>query len=733
MPKAKNDRRINLLEPSFEQVLVCNKKEFRAFLEIFFQEPENISQQNLGVLFGILEISDHSEDSSYIVNYLVSVLKKEYFSKPKRGPIESFEAALHKANLALSKLAEHENINWIGKFNSIIAVLEKNNLHLTQTGTTSAFLLRNKTLTDISEGLSPDSSNPNPLKTFVNVSSGRIEKEDKIIIATDAIFDVFSFEEIKKSSIRFSKEQFIRFLKTALGNELEKAAALVIDILEKKKPAAVEFAPVPEKSKTINAFSMAAFSGKRRNAPEISNKEIQEEMTKTETQKKSGHIYIKESEIINQAVGSQSFSQNLIENFDSKKAVVSDFLSKAKSKLDFNVPEIKNPLRKFRKNGPEKRIEMNRFESGKNAPAQVLKIKNWLTKTRPVLYATIRQIKNVSAIFLGRIKKRKKRNWPKPVKLPSPWPNFSKISKIIASFDYRQKIYALLFIIFLFVVPALFLKFQRFSEEKSKPAEMISETVTIPLEQDKNLERIGNINSINQEGDVLDLIQLGEKLFLIEKSSVLDLEKNEKYDLPEELGEISLASGMEDLNLLFLINKENKIMSFSPISRKFQPNNIQVAENAKISGMGTYLTYLYLLDSNNGKIHRYPRAEGGFGAGTDWLKDSVDLSKTNNMSLNDNIFTADSGKILKFFKGRQQEFSIEQSATPIEIDRIHTPKENEIYALDRKNSRFVKLDMSGNIIKQYYNPEFSGADSFAASGNTIYFSTSEGVRSFDIQ
>ena len=217
MPPKKTERKSLLLEASFEDILVCSNKAARPLLEVFIFEPENVDQKNLGTLFGIFEVTDSSEDSSYIVNYLLSVIKKEYFSKPKRAPIESFEAALHKGNLALSKIAEHGNVAWIGKLNAIIAIIEKNNLHLTQAGDTSAFLFRSNLLTNVSEGLSSPEAASNPLKTFVNVSSGRMEKTDKLIITTESIFDIFSLEEIKKSIIRFSRENFVQFLKTHLG------------------------------------------------------------------------------------------------------------------------------------------------------------------------------------------------------------------------------------------------------------------------------------------------------------------------------------------------------------------------------------------------------------------------------------------------------------------------------------------------------------------------------------
>ena len=257
MAKRKNEKKIITLESFFENILVCNDKDLRPYIETFYHEAENVTQERLGTLFGILEVSDDSEDSSYIVNYLISVIRKEYFSKPKRGAIESLEASLHRANLALSKLAEHGSVAWLGKLNAIVAVIEKNNLHLSQAGRNSALLLRNKTLTDISEGLADDESEPHPLKTFENVTSGRLEDDDKLILTSEALFDIFSFEEIKKSALRFSTEEFTQFIRTALSNEVPKAAVLLVNMKEKEE--IVEVSPVQEIAK-INVFSQTAFS-----------------------------------------------------------------------------------------------------------------------------------------------------------------------------------------------------------------------------------------------------------------------------------------------------------------------------------------------------------------------------------------------------------------------------------------------------------------------------------------
>ena len=118
MTRKKTGTNLIFLAPAFSEIISAKSDEIRPFFEVFIHDPENLTQQNLGTLFGVLEITDRSEDSSYIVNYIISEVKKEFYKNPKRGCIESFESALHKANLCLSKLAQHENIAWIGKFNA---------------------------------------------------------------------------------------------------------------------------------------------------------------------------------------------------------------------------------------------------------------------------------------------------------------------------------------------------------------------------------------------------------------------------------------------------------------------------------------------------------------------------------------------------------------------------------------------------------------------------------------
>jgi hypothetical protein len=111
------------------------------------------------------------------------------------------------------------------------------------------------------------------------------------------------------------------------------------------------------------------------------------------------------------------------------------------------------------------------------------------------------------------------------------------------------------------------------------------------------------------------------------------------------------------------------------------------------------------------------------------------LSQISGVALSDNIFAADGGTITKLFKGKKVDFNLEASATPIAPAKLWTKRDSQnLYILDTKNSRIVKLDINGNIQTQYYNAEIGMANDFAIdeASSIVYFSTPTAINSFGI-
>jgi len=173
-----------------EEILIKSGRHAQGGLgEIFIYEPENIEEAALGNLYLVAELQD-GKDSSHLINLLSSLIKREYYSSPHRGPLASLEVSLKKANQTLSEFADQGNLGWLGKLHFLCAVINKEkDLFLTQTGQTRALLCREGNLADITKKTVPPPHKPHPAKTFQSVVSGQIEPTDKLFFLTPGFFN----------------------------------------------------------------------------------------------------------------------------------------------------------------------------------------------------------------------------------------------------------------------------------------------------------------------------------------------------------------------------------------------------------------------------------------------------------------------------------------------------------------------------------------------------------------
>ncbi len=218
--------------------LVMSRDQKKAFADSFIFEPENIEEQALGNLYVVGEVTNFSESSSYLINLLISIVKREYYSNFRRSPLDSLEAALHKANSTLADFAEQGNIEWINNLNITIAVLKDQELHFGQTGHCCVLLVRNKEIANINQGLPPEQTSSH-LKTFANIASGQIEAGDQLIFATESFLDIISETEIKNiSELNFEEkikklENIVKANKDLAGS----ASVIILKISEEPKTA----------------------------------------------------------------------------------------------------------------------------------------------------------------------------------------------------------------------------------------------------------------------------------------------------------------------------------------------------------------------------------------------------------------------------------------------------------------------------------------------------------------
>lgn len=899
------------LEKTISPVLVVNNSTLKPYVELFEYSPENIYQQPLGSLVGFFEIKEYSQESAYIVNFLTSVLKKEYYINPKRPVTESLDSALHKVNLALSELAKQGNVEWLGKIHAAICVLEKNNAHFSVSGSAKIFLYRKQALSEISEGLASDLPEPHPLKTFINVSSGRLEKDDRLLITSEDIFHILPILELKKNFQRHEGEKFVQFLRTALSNQMEMIASLVVEIFETAPEPVAKKVSKKKTVGTTNVFSEKTFANSAK--PEISiqdnpfneDEEIAEESEYTD--KKTGHIYVQGEAIdpttptnaqislykdlakekITQAVfvtkneirkrwslfkKQQAKKRELrqieqarlaeieveekkrleeqrvldeIENeqrlakqreleqiqFEQEKIALAeqeriaeqqrqaDAMAQLEHEQKFEeeilITEVtqtttkengetetiteteiqiparnathsvaggeKTPLSNYELSFKEKlrlakidqqqrhqsdSVDMRKpqrpiisLEQFKDEVEEIIQIHQKNTTPESKIQTLLRIIQDFGKKSLPLIKKifqiaiaTSTEIWQKvgtknsassetreQSKAISVVPHFSNFKNLYARFNSKQKLYILGALVLIFIVPLFIVHFLN----EPKEAVVVEAPVAQPTKQeilrnDKLITFDTKIQTISSTKNAVATLIANDNPTLISKNAITIVQNGQptEFPIPEEFGTAVKSTYMKDLSLIFVVTDSGKVISFSPISKKFTDNKIDFANISKGSFIGTYLTYMYVLDQNSNQIYRFPRADGGFGEKTNWLKNSVTLTGVTDMTIDDNIYAIQNNQVLKFFKGQKQSFTLEDSTTPVQFSKLFTtPDLQFLYALDTQNSRLVQYSKDGSISAQYFNEAFTGGISLTVDekNKTAYIATSEGLISLSIQ
>jgi len=201
-----------------EKIILRGPKNKQAVCDIFIYEPENIEEASLGNLYIVGELTDEGDKSGHLVNLLSSLIKREYYCAPHKGPLDSLESSLKKVNITLNELANQGNLEWLGKLNFVCAALNKEqDLFLTQSGNAQAFLCREGQLASITKKLVPAPQKIHPNKTFQSIISGQVEKGDKIMLTTPNLFRFFNLEGLGEllslPKIEFISDQMNRVLR----------------------------------------------------------------------------------------------------------------------------------------------------------------------------------------------------------------------------------------------------------------------------------------------------------------------------------------------------------------------------------------------------------------------------------------------------------------------------------------------------------------------------------------
>ncbi|MDO8566008.1 MAG: hypothetical protein Q7S04_02350 [Candidatus Moranbacteria bacterium] len=803
------------LEKTVAEILVANGRSIEPFIKVFTYSGENVTKSQLGTLIGVFEIAERSEDSAYIVNFLASVAKKEYFNNPRRNAIESFEAALHRVNLALAELVKDGNIAWLGKYHGALGIVEKNNLHFSVTGSAEILLLRNDNLTEISLGLASEESHTHPIKTFVEVSSGHLMPQDKIIFTSPELLELLPVEDLKKNALRMDGDHFEQFLRTVLINELDMAGTIVIDFQEGKP------LPPPQKQEeessetTQNVFSQETFTSKTKvSKTDSPQKENQGGLSAPEeyVDSKTGHIYV-QGDTLGKTETSQSLEriklslQNMLHGLSSFLASQRKLLRKGKKSGSLFFAELvraggtatRKTVRFLRKQWQKK--SFRKFSPfPRETPIQQTKEETPIFHERPEAPKLLTQSESVPAerkteaplpaetlpdtdipLFMKEKLNAfyRKNGVPRPFVPPEKFPPQNFIHATDTIFSFIRKIsrqsfdfLSLLWKRGILVTQALFRRVSfllknlspqrrqilliggitgivllvtgiwfltRPSSNNSIPvAEAPKQqpaTPVFPPNTEKNAHLLASPTVFTtQKNPLVASVVLDNVTYLITEKSIISLNDKKQYTLPGS-GSARLAATMDHLSLIFIYASSDELFAWSPISRTFVKNTLTLPTGAVVKDIGAYLTYLYVLDATTNQIYRFPRAEGGFGQGSPWIKDNIVFKNSPKMAVSDTIFlTPDNTSVQAFSRGHLAK-NLETPHNALSVTALFThPGLANVYALDATNKRVLVWNQDGTLLTQYFSEQLATTKTITVNETSgeILVTTSNALLSFKI-
>jgi hypothetical protein len=761
------------------QIQATRGRDAEHFIKVFRHEGDNVASATLGTLLGVFEIDDSSEDSKYIVNFLFSVAKNEYFCNPKRAAVESFEAALHKINVALAEIVKHGNIRWLGKLHGTIAILERNSMHLSAAGNGRIYLSRNGSFSHISEGLASPEAIERPIKTFIEISSGQLTPGDRILFLLPEAIDVIGEPTLAHHAGQMNQERFGQFLRTAMINKLDRGGAIIIDIEEappQPEPRTDIRKKTAEKEPSLqNYFSETAFEKQRKESiatalsEERSHQDISPDPEYTDT--KTGHIYIqgdqKETPIEPSRIA--QYSESLL--YFSRKAggeirkESSRLLGVLALKTESFRLVVTNQAREtliLLAKSPSRYLS-RKMDAGRRFPAE-----KPTTVTSP--QKTSSQLQATSAPEPSRQTENKQPGTPQASAIVEPsffrhtptlfslvWEALRlqtiSITRLLRTFSsiaftktrdavsttlvYLRSFFLrfptkgrVVLVLAGFTVFGTFLwntlppKTQSVSPEETPS---VSDTTARPSDsvrkQETTTTDLPPFRVLLRHPDTIASAYVNDNPVIVTRATVEIPSKQVSLSFPDGSGIPRTITPMQDLGLLFLLTDTGSLMTVSPASKTFAPNTLPETPSLTVR-IAAYLTYLYTFSADGTILTRFPRVPGGFGEGTIWLKQDLSSDQNASFALNENVFIFSRSTLTRYSRGKADLTFDTPNILPDRLILAVEPENPLLVGLDSKNRRLITWNATnGHIESQYFSDSLENATSLSLHGRTVLIST----------
>lgn len=197
-------------------------------------------------------------------------------------------------------------------------------------------------------------------------------------------------------------------------------------------------------------------------------------------------------------------------------------------------------------------------------------------------------------------------------------------------------------------------------------------------------------------------------------ASATPVANSESFYLSSELKNSALYFTKDDKNVYLIDSKQiSQIANGGSTSKTLVKNN---TDWKTVGGLATYNTNMYVLDKGQNQIIKFVNNGSDFSK-ADYFPASVtpDFSKAIAATIDNNVYVLfTDGTVAKYFKGQAQDFSLKGLDKPLlNPTEIYSNADfDNIYILDKGNSRIVVFDKTGSFKAQYNSAVIKNAKDF---------------------
>lgn len=217
------------VRPSASEFLLCDNKDITCETYVFEPAP---MEMKLGRLYATGQCTAEDGVGKELLDMTVQAMQKEYYRDPTRRALNSFELALHQANLVLHDATEQGVLGWMNDFHVAVGVLVGTELHITTAGDACIKLVRKGQVSLLSGELSY-SPITDPLRTFSQVASGEVSVMDVLLFGTEFFDNLFRDEDVARFALDHSAQTITTRLEQLYHDQSsdQPTAGVVVSVL----------------------------------------------------------------------------------------------------------------------------------------------------------------------------------------------------------------------------------------------------------------------------------------------------------------------------------------------------------------------------------------------------------------------------------------------------------------------------------------------------------------------